>query len=75
MPLVVPEVNPRVARGHHGFVANPNCSTILLVVALWPLHRAAGLRGRRGVDLPGGVGRRAAGDARTARGDRRGAAG
>lgn len=42
--LVVPEVNPDAVRGHRGIVSNPNCSTILLVLALWPLHRAAGLR-------------------------------
>jgi aspartate-semialdehyde dehydrogenase len=44
VPLVVPEVNPKAVRDHRGIVANPNCSTILLVLALWPLHRAAGLR-------------------------------
>jgi aspartate-semialdehyde dehydrogenase len=44
VPLVVPEVNPAALRQHRGIVANPNCSTILLVLALWPLHRAAGLR-------------------------------
>jgi aspartate-semialdehyde dehydrogenase len=44
VPLVVPEVNPGALAGHRGIVANPNCSTILLVLALWPLHRAAGLR-------------------------------
>ena len=44
VPLVVPEVNPEALRGHQGLVANPNCSTILLVLCLWPLHRAAGLR-------------------------------
>lgn len=44
VPLVVPEVNPEAVRTHRGIVANPNCSTILLVVALWPLHRAAGVR-------------------------------
>jgi aspartate-semialdehyde dehydrogenase len=44
VPLVVPEVNAAAARGHRGIIANPNCSTILLVLALWPLHRAAGLR-------------------------------
>ncbi len=44
VPLVVPEVNVEALRGHRGIVANPNCSTILLVLALAPLHRAAGLR-------------------------------
>ena len=39
VPLVVPEVNPDDALRHHGIIANPNCSTIQMVVALWPLHR------------------------------------
>jgi aspartate-semialdehyde dehydrogenase len=43
VPLVVPEVNPGALVGHRGLIANPNCSTIQLVVALAPLHRAAGL--------------------------------
>jgi aspartate-semialdehyde dehydrogenase len=43
VPLVVPEVNPEDAGWHPGIVANPNCSTIQLVVALKPLHDAAGL--------------------------------
>ena len=38
IPLVVPEVNPRAVHGYHGIVANPNCSTIQMVVALKPLH-------------------------------------
>lgn len=44
VPLVVPEVNPQDARKHAGIIANPNCSTIILVVPLWPLHRAAGVK-------------------------------
>jgi aspartate-semialdehyde dehydrogenase len=44
VPLVVPEVNPETIAGHRGILANPNCSTILLVVVLAPLDRAAGLR-------------------------------
>ncbi len=43
VPLVVPEVNPEAARGHEGVIANPNCSTILALLALAPLHRAFGL--------------------------------
>ncbi|MBD2463355.1 aspartate-semialdehyde dehydrogenase [Oscillatoria sp. FACHB-1407] len=39
VPLVVPEVNPQAAIGHRGIIANPNCSTILMVVALYPLHQ------------------------------------
>lgn len=38
VPLVVPEVNPRQIMFHHGIIANPNCSTIQMVVALKPLH-------------------------------------
>jgi len=38
VPLVVPEVNPEAARKHKGIIANPNCSTIQMVVALKPLH-------------------------------------
>ncbi|RJP76221.1 MAG: aspartate-semialdehyde dehydrogenase [Candidatus Zixiibacteriota bacterium] len=43
VPLVVPEVNPQTLRGGGRIVANPNCSTIQLVAALWPLHQAFGL--------------------------------
>lgn len=39
VPLVVPEVNPEDIKEHHGIIANPNCSTIQMVVALYPLHR------------------------------------
>jgi aspartate-semialdehyde dehydrogenase len=41
VPLVVPEVNPEAAGGHRGIIANPNCSTIQMVVALKPLHEEA----------------------------------
>ena len=44
VPLVVPEVNPEAARVHRGVIANPNCSTIIMVVPLWPLHRANPVR-------------------------------
>ncbi|HHW13534.1 MAG TPA: aspartate-semialdehyde dehydrogenase [Firmicutes bacterium] len=44
VPLVVPEVNPEDIREHRGVIANPNCSTIIMCVALQPLHRAAGLK-------------------------------
>jgi aspartate-semialdehyde dehydrogenase len=45
VPLVVPEVNPDALRSRpRGIVANPNCSTIQMVVALKPIDRAAGLR-------------------------------
>jgi len=39
VPLVVPEVNPEDIKWHRGIIANPNCSTIQLVVALYPLHK------------------------------------
>ncbi len=39
VPLVVPEVNPDAAVQHQGIVANPNCTTILMAVAVWPLHQ------------------------------------
>jgi aspartate-semialdehyde dehydrogenase len=38
VPLVVPEVNPQAAFEHRGIIANPNCTTILLTLALAPLH-------------------------------------
>ncbi|MCL5935796.1 MAG: aspartate-semialdehyde dehydrogenase [Firmicutes bacterium] len=44
VPLVVPEVNPEDVRWHKGIIANPNCSTILMVVALKPIHDAAGIK-------------------------------
>lgn len=44
VPLVVPEVNPHDALRHNGIIANPNCSTIQMVVVLAPLHRRYGLR-------------------------------
>jgi aspartate-semialdehyde dehydrogenase len=44
VPLVVPEVNPRAVARHKGIIANPNCSTIQMVVALKPLHDAARIR-------------------------------
>jgi aspartate-semialdehyde dehydrogenase len=44
VPLVVPEVNPDALAEHDGLVANPNCSTIQMVVALKPLHDAAKIR-------------------------------
>ncbi len=40
VPLVVPEVNPQAVLEHQGIIANPNCSTIQMVVALKPLHDA-----------------------------------
>jgi aspartate-semialdehyde dehydrogenase len=42
--LVVPEINPQAARSHKGIIANPNCSTIIMAVPLWPLHQARTVR-------------------------------
>jgi aspartate-semialdehyde dehydrogenase len=39
VPLVVPEINPEAAFKHQGIIANPNCTTILMGVAVWPLHQ------------------------------------
>lgn len=41
VPLIVPEVNPADANAHKGLIANPNCTTILMLVALYPLHRVS----------------------------------
>ena len=40
VPLVVPEVNPEDAKKHKGIIANPNCSTAIMLVAVYPLHKA-----------------------------------
>ena len=44
VPLVIPEINPGELRRHRGIIANPNCSTAVTLMALWPLHQAFGLR-------------------------------
>lgn len=44
VPLIIPEVNPEHMDSHKGIIANPNCSTIQMLVALKPLHDAYGLR-------------------------------
>ncbi len=43
-PLVIPEVNPQDIRNHNGIIANPNCSTIIMNVPVWPLHKANPIR-------------------------------
>ncbi len=43
IPLVVAEVNPEALDGHHGLIANPNCSTMQLMVALKPIYDEAGI--------------------------------
>jgi aspartate-semialdehyde dehydrogenase len=39
VPLIVPEINPEAAAGHQGIIANPNCTTILMGMAIYPLHK------------------------------------
>lgn len=39
VPLVIPEINPEAIASHRGIIANPNCSTIIGIVPLWPIHR------------------------------------
>jgi aspartate-semialdehyde dehydrogenase len=40
VPLVVPEINSKDIQNHHGIIANPNCTTIIALMALFPIHRA-----------------------------------
>jgi aspartate-semialdehyde dehydrogenase len=39
VPLVVPEINPQTIANHKGIIANPNCSAIISITPLWPIHR------------------------------------
>lgn len=43
VPLVIPEINPEEIQKHQGLIANPNCTTTIAAVALWPLHQEFGL--------------------------------
>jgi aspartate-semialdehyde dehydrogenase len=43
-PLVIPEINPQKIFEHKGIIANPNCSTIIGIVPVWPLHKANPVR-------------------------------
>ena len=44
VPLVIPEINPEALRTHKGIIANPNCSTAVALMGLWPLHKRFGLK-------------------------------
>ncbi len=44
VPLVVPEINPQTIESHRGIIANPNCSTIITITPLWPVHRRNPIR-------------------------------
>jgi aspartate-semialdehyde dehydrogenase len=44
VPLVIPEINPEACKSHKGIIANPNCSTIIAITPLWPIHRVNPIR-------------------------------
>jgi aspartate-semialdehyde dehydrogenase len=44
VPLVIPEINPQELRRHKGIIANPNCSTAVMLMGLWPLHQLFGAK-------------------------------
>lgn len=44
VPLVIPEINPEKLRSHKGIIANPNCSTAVMLMGLWPLHQLFGVK-------------------------------
>jgi len=44
VPLVVPEINGADVKNHQGIIANPNCTTAITLMALWPLHQAFGVK-------------------------------
>ncbi len=44
VPLVIPEVNPQDIKKHKGIIANPNCSTIQMIVVLWPIYKRVGIK-------------------------------
>lgn len=44
VPLVIPEINPQELTRHSGIIANPNCSTAVMMMGLWPLHQAFGVK-------------------------------
>jgi len=44
VPLVIPEINPQDIPAHKGIIANPNCSTIIMNMAVWPIHKVNPVR-------------------------------
>ena len=44
VPLVIPEINPEEIANHKGIIANPNCSTIIMLLPLFPLHKKYGIK-------------------------------
>lgn len=43
VPLIIPEINPQEIKKHKGIIANPNCSTIILLMAIYPIYRLYGI--------------------------------
>ena len=62
VPLVVPEINAADVKLHKGIIANPNCTTAITLMALYPLHQAFGVQAHFCVELSGGVGHGREGD-------------
>lgn len=44
VPLVIPEINPDKVKEHKGIIANPNCTTIIMALAVWPIHKRYGVK-------------------------------
>src|SRR5262249_35813167 len=44
VPLVIPEINPQAIFAHSGIIANPNCTTIVAITPLWPIHKKNRIR-------------------------------
>ena len=44
VPLVIPEINPQAIKNHQGIISNPNCSTIIMLMALWPLQQLSPIK-------------------------------
>lgn len=44
VPLVIPEINPEDIKTHQGIIANPNCTTIIAGMAIWPIHKIAKIK-------------------------------
>ena len=58
VPLMIPEVNPEDVAKHNGIIANPNCATIIGLVAVNPLHKLGGIKRMVVSYVPGRIGRR-----------------
>ena len=64
VPLVIPEINAADVKWHKGIIANPNCTTAITLMALYPLHQAFGVQTHFCLQLPGRLRRRREGDGR-----------